>query len=48
MMEMKCTYRGRELDTLSKEELIDAVKVLAKELEETRQNLLTALEMKGK
>ena len=44
-MENKCLYKGRELDTLSKDELIDAVISLAKLLNETRKTLLSSLEM---
>ena len=43
--EIKCTYYGKDLNTLSREELVVAVETLAVLLEETRQNLLTALEI---
>ena len=34
---MKCYWMGRDVDTLSREEAIEAVKLLGRELETTRK-----------
>ena len=45
MIKNKCTLYGKELESFTKEELIDAIKMLAKLLQETRENLLTSLKL---